>query len=64
MVSIMPGIDARAPLRTETSRGFCRIAEPFAGDLLGFRDVLRNLVQDVLCDYVRRPRSILCRPPS
>ena len=24
MVSIMPGMEARAPLRTETSRGFCR----------------------------------------
>ena len=33
-VSIMPGIEARAPERTETSSGFACVAELSAGDAL------------------------------
>ncbi len=35
----MPGIDARAPERTDTSSGLARIAEALADDLLDAREV-------------------------
>ena len=34
MVSIMPGIESRAPERTDTSSGFFEVAELLAGLLL------------------------------
>ena len=39
----MPGIDARAPERTETSSGLSRVAEALADELLDAREVLRDL---------------------
>ena len=42
-VSIMPGMEARAPERTETSSGFCGIAEGAAGELADLGERLLDL---------------------
>ena len=39
----MPGMEARAPERTETSSGFCLVAEFFAGDAADWHQRLLDL---------------------
>ena len=48
MVSIMPGMESRAPERTETSSGFSQVAEAFAEDLLGVGDAGLDLRPEFL----------------
>ena len=46
----MPGMEARAPERTETSSGFFEVAEFFAGHLLHLADILHDLRHDLVVD--------------
>ena len=48
----MPGMDARAPLRTETRRGFSGIAEALAGDGFHLLDVNKDLSDDLVVDLL------------
>ena len=43
----MPGMEARAPERTETSRGVLRIAKLFAGDLFQLGHIFHDLRLDL-----------------
>ncbi len=56
MVSIIPGMEARAPERTETSRGFSQIAELLAGDLLHLAHIVHDLFP--------RISSLILRPSA
>jgi hypothetical protein len=44
MVSIMPGIEARAPERTETSSGFSLSPNFLPYDFFQLTDILNNLL--------------------
>ena len=46
----MPGMEARAPERRETSRGVLMIAKLLAGDLLHLLDIFHDLGHDLVVD--------------
>ena len=50
MVSIMPGMEARAPERMETSRGFFGVAESLADGLFQLLEVLFDFLPDGVGD--------------
>ena len=48
----MPGMEALAPERTETSSGLCSIAKLFAGQLLQLSQILKDLRLDFRADLL------------